>query len=81
LLLTEGFSWEVGMSNHVYKTIELTGSSKKSSDEAVRFALSRAAKTIRGMRWFEVVATRGHLENGKIVHWQVTIKIGFALKD
>jgi len=69
------------MSNHVYKTIELTGSSKKSSDEAVRVALSRAAKTIQGMRWFEVVGTRGHLESGKIAHWQVTLKIGFALKD
>lgn len=69
------------MSNHVYKTIELTGSSDQSSDEAVRVALSRASKTIQGMRWFEVVGTRGHLESGKIAHWQVTLKIGFALKD
>lgn len=69
------------MSNHVYKTIELTGSSASGSDEAVRIAIQRAAKTIQNMRWFEVVGTRGHLEDGKIAHWQVTLKIGFALKD
>ena len=69
------------MSNHVYKTIELTGSSTASSDEAVRSAITKAAKTIRGMRWFEVLECRGHIERDKIDHWQVTIKVGFTLED
>jgi flavin-binding protein dodecin len=69
------------MTHHVYKTIELTGSSTTSSDDAVRSAIGKAAKTIRGMRWFEVVETRGHLEQDKIDHWQVTIKVGFTLED
>jgi dodecin len=69
------------MSEHVYKTIELTGSSTKSSDEAVRNALARAAKTVRGMRWFQVLESRGHIEQDKIDHWQVTIKVGFTLED
>jgi len=69
------------MANHVYKKLELVGSSPVSTDEAVRNALQRAAKTIRNMRWFEVVETRGHIENGQISHWQVTVKIGFTLDD
>ena len=69
------------MSNHVYKMTELVGSSPNSSDEAVRNAITRAATTIRNMRWFEVVDTRGHLEGGKIAHWQVTVKVGFTLDD
>jgi len=68
------------MSDHIYKIIELTGSSVKGTDEAVQVAVKRAAKTIPNMRWFEVVNTRGHIEKGKIAHWQVTMKIGFALK-
>ena len=67
------------MSNHVYKKIELVGSSPDSIEEAVVNALGRAQKTIRNMRWFEVVETRGHIENGKIDHWQVTLKVGFTL--
>lgn len=67
------------MSNHVYKTIELVGSSPNGIDDAVRNAISRAAATMRNMRWFEIVETRGHLEDGKIGHWQVTIKVGFTL--
>jgi flavin-binding protein dodecin len=69
------------MSDHVYKTIELTGSSTSSSDEAVRNALARAAKTIRGMRWFQVMECRGHIERDRVDHWQVTIKVGFTLED
>jgi dodecin len=69
------------MSDHVYKKIELTGSSTNSIEEAVENALARAAKTVRNMRWFEVVETRGHIEDGRIGHWQVTIKIGFTLDD
>jgi flavin-binding protein dodecin len=69
------------MSDHVYKTIELTGSSASSSDDAVRSALAKAAKTVRGMRWFQVIDCRGHIERERIDHWQVTIKVGFTLED
>ena len=67
------------MSDHVYKKIELVGSSPKSIDDAVRNAIARAEKTIRNMRWFEVTETRGYLENNKVDHWQVTVKVGFTL--
>jgi flavin-binding protein dodecin len=67
------------MSDHVYKKIELVGSSRSSIEEAVENALARAKKTIRNMRWFEVIETRGHIEKGKIDHWQVTLKVGFTL--
>jgi flavin-binding protein dodecin len=67
------------MSDHVYKKIELVGSSPNSIEEAVVNALARAQKTIRNMRWFEVTETRGHVEDGKINHWQVTVKVGFTL--
>ena len=69
------------MPNHVYKTIELTGSSISSSDDAVKSAITKAAKTVRGMRWFQVIDARGHIERDKIDHWQVTIKVGFTLED
>lgn len=69
------------MSNHVYKTIELVGSSSASSDEAVRNAIARASATMHNLRWFQVVETRGHLEDGKIGHWQVTVKVGFTLDE
>lgn len=68
------------MSEHVYKAIELTGSSKKSVEDAVEKALARAATTVRNMRWFEVLSTRGYIEKGKLAYWQVTIKIGFTLE-
>jgi len=69
------------MSEHVYKAIELTGSSKKSVEDAVEKALARASKTVRSMRWFEVLSTRGYIDKGKLAYWQVTIKIGFTLED
>lgn len=69
------------MSDHIYKKIELVGSSDTSIEEAVQNAVARAAKTVRNMRWFEVVETRGHIEDGKIGHWQVTVEIGFTLDD
>lgn len=69
------------MSDHVYKKIELVGSSPKSIEDAVANALNRAKKTVRNMRWFEVVETRGHIEEGKIAHWQVTVKVGFTLES
>lgn len=68
------------MADHIYKKIELVGSSPNSFDEAVKNALARAAKTIRNMRWFEVAETRGYIEEGNIAHWQVTLKIGFTLE-
>ncbi len=69
------------MSDHVYKKIELVGSSPDSIEEAVTNALARAGKTIRNMRWFEVTETRGHIANGKIDHFQVTVKVGFTLDE
>jgi flavin-binding protein dodecin len=69
------------MSEHVYKQIELTGSSTQSSDDAVSVALSKAAKTLRNMHWFKVIETRGHIEEGKVMHWQVTLKVGLRLED
>jgi flavin-binding protein dodecin len=69
------------MSDHVYKHIELTGSSRKSSDDAVRTAIAKAAKTVRNMHWFQVTETRGHVVSGKIAHWQVTVRVGFTLED
>jgi dodecin len=67
------------MSDHIYKKIELVGSSPNGIEEAVNNAISRADKTIRNMKWFEVVEMRGQLENNKIAHWQVTVKVGFTL--
>ena len=69
------------MPEHVYKKIELTGSSQTSIDDAIHSAIAKASKTLRNLRWFEVMETRGHIENGKIVYWQVTIKVGFTLED
>jgi flavin-binding protein dodecin len=69
------------MPDHVYKTLELTGSSSKSSDDAVRNAIAKAGKTMRNMHWFEVVETRGHIDQAQVAHWQVTIKVGFTLED
>ena len=69
-----------GMSEHVYKKLELVGSSTTTIEDAVQNALSLAAKTIRNMRWFEVIETRGHIEENKINHWQVTVKVGFTLE-
>jgi len=68
------------MSEHVYKKLELVGSSTTTIEDAVQNALSLAAKTIRNMRWFEVIETRGHIEENKINHWQVTVKVGFTLE-
>ena len=69
------------MSDHVYKTIELVGSSTASSDDAVKRAIARASQTVRQLRWFQVLDTRGHIENGQVAHWQVTVKVGFTLED
>ena len=69
------------MADHVYKKIELVGSSASGIEEAVTNALERAKKTVRNMRWFEIVETRGYLEDGNVAQWQVTLKVGFTLDD
>ncbi len=69
------------MTDHIYKKIELTGSSTVGMQEAIENAISKASKTLRDMRWFEVVETRGHIIDGKVGHWQVTIKVGFSLSE
>ena len=69
------------MADHVYKIVELTGSSAVGVEDAIRNAVSRAGKTLHNLRWFEVVSTRGHVEGGNVAHWQVTIKVGFTLDD
>lgn len=70
---------ENAMNNHVYKKIELTGTSKTSIEDAVNTAITRAAKTMHNIHWFEVLETRGYVENGQVAYWQVTIKLGFTL--
>ena len=68
------------MPDHVYKKIELTGSSTKSIEDAVQNAIAQAARTMRNLRWFEVVDVRGHIEDQVVQHWQVTVKVGFTLE-
>ena len=68
------------MKNHVYKLIELTGTSTTSIEEAVAIALQRAHRTIKNLCWFQVVETRGDITKGKVNHWQVTIKVGFTVE-
>jgi flavin-binding protein dodecin len=67
------------MNDHVYKTIELTGSSRNSADDAIRTAIGKASQTIHNLRWFKVKETRGQIEGGKIDYWQVTLDVGFTL--
>ncbi|MDB5938209.1 MAG: hypothetical protein JWP77_573 [Polaromonas sp.] len=67
------------MSNHVYKQLELTGSSSVSIEEAVSTAIAKAHETVRNIQWFTITETRGHVEGGKVAHWQVSLKIGFTL--
>jgi flavin-binding protein dodecin len=68
------------MSDHVYKIIELAGSSTVSIDDAIQGAIARASKTLKNLSWFEVTQTRGHLTNGKIERYQVVLKVGFTLE-
>ncbi len=67
------------MSDHIYKKIELVGSSSTSIEDAIQNAVNKAGTSVRNMRWFEVVETRGHIEEGAVAHYQVTLKIGFTL--
>jgi dodecin len=88
------YRWDVGtfiaqsriseggfMNEHIYKQIELTGSSKTSMEDAVQNAIAKASKTLHNLHWFQVVESRGYIENNKIDYWQVTIKLGFRLDD
>jgi flavin-binding protein dodecin len=68
------------MSDHVYKHLEITGSSAAGSDDAIRTAIERASQSVRNIKWFQVTETRGHVVDGKVAHWQVTLKVGFTLE-
>jgi len=69
------------MENHIYKKIEITGTSDKSSNDAVEKAIAKVSNSIQNLRWFEVVETRGSIKDGAVDRWQVTVKIGFTMKD
>lgn len=68
------------MSNHIYKQLELTGSSSVSIEDAVSTAIAKAHETVRNIKWFTITETRGHVVDGKVAHWQVSLKIGFTLE-
>ena len=68
------------MEDHIYRVIQIVGSSEKSIDDAIHRAVARASKTLRELRWFEVVETRGHIKKNKVHHFQVTLKVGFTLE-
>jgi flavin-binding protein dodecin len=76
-----GQLWEVQMPEHVYRIIEVAGSSERSTDDAIKNAVARASRTLRQVGWFEVIQTRGHVEDGKVAHFQVVLKVGFTLED
>lgn len=69
------------MPDKIYKTIEITGSSTQGVEDAVKQAVTKASKSVRNLRWFEITNVRGHIENDAVAHWQVTTKLGFALDD
>ena len=71
----------IAAKDHIYKILELVGSSDKSIEDAIQNAVTRASKTIREMKWFEVLETRGHIEGGKVAHYQVTLRVGFRLEE
>jgi flavin-binding protein dodecin len=87
LIAQAGVCWRIHhlgarqlMSDHVYKIVELVGSSPTSIEDAIQTAIARASSTVDNIRWFEVLETRGHVEGGKVLHYQVTIKVGFTVK-
>jgi dodecin len=69
------------MEDHIYRVIEIVGTSQKGIDDAIATALARAGSTLRNLRWFEVARTSGHIENGKVQHFQVTLKVGFTMEE
>ena len=71
----------VGAGDHVYRVIEVVGTSAKSIDDAIAKAVQRANRTLRNLRWFEVIRTSGHVEDGKVRHFQVTLKVGFTMEE
>jgi len=70
-----------GNADHVYRVIEIVGTSEESISEAIDSAIARAHKTLRNLRWFEVARTSGHIANGKVEHYQVTLKVGFTMEE
>jgi len=68
------------MTSHTYKLVELVGSSPNSTDEAIRNAVAKASTTIKHIDWFQVIETRGHVDGGKVAHFQVTLKVGFRIE-
>jgi flavin-binding protein dodecin len=68
------------MDEHVYRVIEIVGTSEKSIDDAIRAGIERASATLRNLRWFEVLRTSGHIADGKVAHFQVTLKVGFTME-
>lgn len=69
------------MSDHTYKILDLVGTSPNSIEDAVKNAIAKASQSVRNMRWLQVIETRGHIDNQKVTHWQVVIKVGFTLED
>lgn len=69
------------MSAHIYKILELVGSSEQGTDDAIRNAIAKASQSVRHLDWFEVVETRGHIQDGKVAHFQVSLKVGFRIDD
>ncbi|MFZ5549052.1 MAG: dodecin [Pseudomonadota bacterium] len=69
------------MANHVYKLVDIVGTSTTGTDDAIRNAIETSARTIRNIDWFEVVETRGHVVEGKVAHFQVTLKVGFRIEE
>ena len=67
--------------HHIYKVIELVGSSEKSIEDAINSAVGRASQTLRNLQWFEVIETRGHIQDGKVQHYQVALKVGFTMEE
>jgi flavin-binding protein dodecin len=80
-MCSRDYQQERAMSDHVYKMVELVGSSETSIEEAIQTAIKRASQTLRNLHWFEVIQTRGHIENGEVKHYQVVLKAGFTLED
>jgi dodecin len=76
-----GLLREGAMDDHVYRIIEITGSSQKSIEDAIQTAVTRASKTLRNLRWFEVIQSRGQIENGKVSYYQAVLKVGFTVED
>lgn len=68
------------MQNHIYKQIEITGSSNSGIQDAIEKAIAKVSQTVRNLRWFELVNVRGHIDGGKIAHWQATLKVGFSVE-